>query len=60
MGAVLLALGGAALGQGIGIGIGIDDLRVVGKAAAITPCGTSLVFDQTVACNAVDFVLIGL
>jgi hypothetical protein len=39
-------------------------LRYVGGAsgagAPVTPCATSLVFDQTVACNAVAVPLMGM
>lgn len=56
----LLAGGGDAASQGIGIGIGIDDVHRLGVAAAITSCPTNLVFDHTVACNAIAFVLVGL
>jgi hypothetical protein len=59
--AVLLALGSDVMAQGVsvGIGIGIDEVHRVGQAAAIVPCGTNFVFDQTVACNAVAWVMTG-
>lgn len=53
---MLTMLAADVIAQGIGIGAGLDDTRLVGKAAIITPCATSLVFDQSVACNAISFV----
>ena len=55
----LLGLATAALAQGLGLGIGIDDLRIVGKAAVVTGCTTNFVFDWTDAtgCNAITAVI---
>lgn len=55
----LLIVGGAAFAQGLGIGSGVDDLRLVGKAVALTPCTTNFVFDWTDAtgCQAITAVI---
>jgi hypothetical protein len=48
----------SSIAQGIGIGSGLDDLHMIGHAGALVPCSTNLVADYTVACNAIDFVMV--
>ena len=57
--AALVISAPAMANVGMGMGMGVDDLGQVAKSAASASCGTSLVFDQTVACNAISVALMG-
>ena len=57
--ALVLALAPGVALAGLGLGLGSDEIRSMGMVVAPSGCTTNLVFDQTVACNAIAWGMFG-